>query len=172
MRCLLFPGTLEKVRCRRCRSSRMGSNTEESVGRGTCVPVSPGVLMPPPTAPAAPPSTRHMYMHVPSAGAARGSSAEAGVKHPHAEPVQLSFLEMTQGHPFLSQRTDWPLKSDRGLRNYCSIFTHLLLHTSNKQGQLTFRTTLGSTEVVISTKNSSLGKRLDTALCTCSARGH
>ena len=142
-----------------------------SWARHLCSCISWGSHAPPP-APAAPPSTRHMYMHVPSAGAARGSSAEAGVKHPHAEPVQLSFLEMTQGHPFLSQRTDWPLKSDRGLRNYCSIFTHLLLHTSNKQGQLTFRTTLGSTEVVISTKNSSLGKRLDTALCTCSARGH
>lgn len=131
----------------------MGSNTEKSSQSGQAL-ASLYLL-----GSSCPPlRTGDMHTRVSVAGAARGSSSEAGMQHPHAEPLQLSFLEMTQRHPCLFQRTDWPLKSDRGLRNCCSIFTHLFLHTSNKERQLTFRTTLGSTEVVISTKTLPWGR--------------
>lgn len=110
-----------------------------------CIPVFPGVLIPPP--PCSPLCTPDTHMHTHMAGAAQAARGGRRAANP---PAGLPGDD--SGQPCLSQRRDRLLKADGGLRNCYSIFTHLFLCISNKQRQLTFRATLGSRKMVISIK--------------------
>lgn len=139
------------------KQSGEGSDRTEGYA-ATCIPVPPGVFTSP--APALPSPGAPQRTHVHTAGAegvpCRDGDRDADPRSAggaHAEfTVLLGCLGMMQGHPRSSQRRHQLLKCDGGLRNCYSIFTHLFLCISNKQGQLTFRTTLGSRKMVISIK--------------------
>ena len=107
-----------------------------------------------------------MYMAGTAKGCSRAGACEELV-------LLLGCLEMIQGHRCCSQGRHQLLKPDGGVKNGCSIFTHLFLCIFNKQGQFTFRTTLGSRKMIIFIKKELfLGKRLELTLCPCQARVH
>ena len=112
----------------------------------------------------------HTHTHTHTAGTAQGRS-RAGAR---AELILLlGCLEMIQAILAAPRGDIGYLNLTGGVRNRCSIFTHLFLCIFNKQGQFTFRTTLGSRKMIIFIKKELfLGKRLEDTLCPCQARVH